>query len=122
MYRSPDGVRTLIDAALVRPDVLSQTLVFDTVAPWCTESLSGSEVFAMRTPNSSRRLLALTARFVAIHGVFVVDEQSVVALARRASRGGLAAIIGAVDAVDAVGPGHRAMVLRTYRRSSAAHR
>jgi hypothetical protein len=44
-------------------------------------------------------------------GVNLVDERSVVTLARQASRGILSAIDGVVDAV---GPGHRAMVLRTY--------
>jgi O-methyltransferase len=43
-----------------------------------------------------------------------VDERSMVTLALRASSGILAAIIGVVDAI---GPGHRAMVLRTYETS-----
>ncbi|MDT5224247.1 MAG: hypothetical protein QOG19_1654 [Mycobacterium sp.] len=43
--------------------------------------------------------------------VTLVDERSMVTLARRASTGSLAAIIGAIDTIPA---GHRAMVLRNY--------
>ncbi len=120
MYLTPEGVATLVDAALAHP-APTIGMVFDTVAPW-VRRVSGWQ------PNFRRadtRFLSTTHDLdTAVHhhsGVELTAEQSMVTLARRASTGTLAAIIRTVDATT---PGHRAMVLRTYqiRQTSSSPR
>ncbi|MDT5137871.1 MAG: hypothetical protein QOD58_2133 [Mycobacterium sp.] len=111
MYLPRAGVKALIDAALSRSSLPRQVLVFDTVAPW-VRRVSQWQVNFRETGN---RFLSTSGDLdTAIAGhdhVTLVDERSMVTLARRASTGSLAAIIGAIDTIPA---GHRAMVRRTY--------
>jgi O-methyltransferase len=111
MYLSADGVGAVIDAALARSDVPTQTLVFDTVAPWVRRVSGWQPNFQEADTGFLSTTADLEAAVRRHDGVELVDERSLVTLARQASSGALGAIVGAVDAV---GPGHRAMVLRTY--------
>ncbi|MEV0948628.1 class I SAM-dependent methyltransferase [Rhodococcus sp. NPDC049939] len=111
MYLAPNDLGSLIDIAVTRSCAPIQTFVFDTVAPWVRRVSAWQSNFR----DAATKFLSTTDDLEsAIHrhdSVTMLAEQSVVSLAHQASRGGLATFIGAVDAV---GPGHRAMVLRTY--------
>jgi O-methyltransferase involved in polyketide biosynthesis len=111
MYLTPEGVGALIDAALARTDVPAQTLIFDTVAPWVRRVSRLQPNFRHADTGFLSTTNDLDAAMRRHSGVNLVDERSVVTLARQASIGILSAIDGVVDAL---GPGHRAMVLRTY--------
>lgn len=111
MYLAPDDIRTLIDAALTRPDIPTQTLVFDTVAPWVRRLSQWQPSFRDAGTNFVSTTDDLDTAIRRHNGVTLADEQSMVSLARQATSGALAAVIGGVDAF---GAGHRAMVLRTY--------
>ena len=111
MYLSPNGLRMLIDAALTHRAVGTQMLVFDTVAPWVRRISQWQNNFrdaGTKFTSTTNDLDLVIGRH---KGVALVDEQSLVSLARNATGGALGAVIGAVDAF---GPGRRAMVLRTY--------
>lgn len=111
MYLAPNDIDALIDTALTRSHPPTQTLVFDTVAPWVRRVSAWQPNFR----DAATKFLSTTDDLDnAIHrhdGVTMLTEQSMVSLAREASRGGLATFIAAVDAF---GDGHHAMVLRTY--------
>jgi O-methyltransferase len=117
MYLPPTGIATLIDAALTRPDVPTHTLVFDTVAPWVRRISGWQPNFRDADTKFASTTDDLDAAIDRRNDVTLVDEQSIVALARRSTSGALGAVIGAVNHFRA---GHRAMVLRTYRHQPAA--
>lgn len=113
MYLSPQAIKIVIDNALGRSAIATQTFVFDTVAPWVRQ-ISGLQPNFRSAQTRFESTTADLATAMRHHDdVVLVDEQSVVALARRSTSGTLAGIIGAVDYFKA---GHRAMVLQTYRQ------
>lgn len=110
MYLPAAGVATLIDAALAHA-APTLGMVFDTVAPWVRRVSRWQPNFRRADTGFLSTTNDLDTAVSRHSEVELVAEQSMVTFARRASTGALAAIIGAIDAT---GPGHRAMVLRTY--------
>jgi hypothetical protein len=117
LYPAREGVTT-VATSVTDPgwwaDVPTQTLIFDTVAPWVRRVSGWQPNFQEADTGFLSTTADLDAAVRRHDGVELVDERSLVTLAREASSGALGAIVGAVDAV---GPGHRAMVLRTYATS-----
>jgi O-methyltransferase len=112
MYLADDGIAAVIDNALSRR-APTQTLVFDTVAPWVKRVSKWQNNF-QRAETKFRSTTADLVNAVGRHpGTTLVQEESMVTLARRSTPGVLGAIVAAIDALPA---GHRAMVLRTYRQ------
>ena len=110
MYLPPVDVRRLIDEALAHP-ARDQTMVFDTVAPWVRRVSGWQHNFRDASTSFLSTTDDLDAAVRRHSEVRLCDEKSMVTLARESATGALAKFVGAVDAV---GPGHRAMVLRTY--------
>lgn len=115
MYLSHHDIATVIDNALSRR-APTQTLVFDTVAPWVRHLSKWQRNFRAANTEFRSTTADLTDAFARHSDTAFTQEHSIVTLARRATPGILGALVAAIDTVPA---GHRAMILHIYQQHPA---